>query len=87
MLHIKNISEEMASFVCLEKQPQSALKMKICRQCAAVFLAGKQQGLTVNYELEWSALFSFLLTTLTGDIASGMKRRRLREFSPHHRLL
>ncbi len=31
---------------------------------------GKQQGLTVHYELEWSALFLFLFMFLTGDVAS-----------------
>jgi hypothetical protein len=73
MLHIKNISDEMASFVCLEKQPQSALKMlNMQTMCSSIF-RGKQQGLTVYYELEWSALFLFLITTLTGDVASGMK--------------
>ncbi len=56
--------------------------VKICRQCAAVFLAGIQQGLTIHYELEWLALFLFLITTLTGDVASVMKWRRLREFPP-----
>ncbi len=72
----------MASFVCLEKQPQSALKMlNMQTMCSSIF-RGKQQGLTVYYELEWSALFLFLITTLTGDVASGMKWRRLREFLP-----
>ncbi len=70
MLHIKNISDEKASFVFfLEKQPQSALMQTMC---SSIF-AGKQQGLTVHYELELSALFLFLITTLSGDVASGMK--------------
>ncbi len=69
MLHIKNINDEMASFVCLEKQPQSALMQTMC---SSIF-AGKQQGLTVHYELDLSALFLFLIMTLTGDVASGMK--------------
>jgi hypothetical protein len=73
MLHKKNISDKMASFVCLEKQPQSALKMlNMQAMCCSTF-AGKQQGLTVHYELELLALFLFLITTLTGDVASGMK--------------
>jgi hypothetical protein len=52
MLHVKNISDKMASFVCLEKQPQSALKMlNMQTMCSSIF-RGKQQGLTVYYELE-----------------------------------
>jgi hypothetical protein len=63
----------MASFVCLEKQPQSALKMlNMQTMCSSIF-AGKQQKPSVHYELELSALFLFLITTLTGDVASGMK--------------
>jgi hypothetical protein len=63
----------MGSFVCLEKQPQSALKMSNMQTMCSSIFAGKQQRLTVHYELEWSALFLFLITTLTGDVASGMK--------------
>jgi hypothetical protein len=43
MLNIKNISNEMASFVSLEKQPQSAVKMLNMQTMWAVFSAGKQQ--------------------------------------------
>jgi hypothetical protein len=59
----------MAPFVCLEKQPQSALMQTMCSSIFSV----KQQGLTVHCELELSAFFLFLITTLTGDVASGMK--------------
>ncbi len=45
----------MASFVCLEKQPQSALKMLNMQTMCSSFSAGKQQGLTVHYQAEWSA--------------------------------
>jgi hypothetical protein len=62
----------MASFVCLEKQPQSALKMLNMKTMCSIFSVGKQQGL-LFYELEWSALFLFLITTLRGDVDSGMK--------------
>ncbi len=71
------------SFFCfLEKYPHSALRCWIYRQCAAEFSGGKQQGLTIHYELEWSALFLFLFTSLTGDVASATKLCRLRNFPP-----
>jgi hypothetical protein len=74
MLHMKNISDEMASFVCLEKQPQSTLKMlNMQTMCSSIFRQENNKGLTIHNELEWSALFLFLITTLTGDVASGMK--------------
>ncbi len=58
------------SFV--EKQPQSALKMlNIKTMCSSIF--GGKTTRPIHYELEWSALFLFLITTLTGDAASGMK--------------
>jgi len=73
MLHIKEKSDKMASFVSLKKQPQPAMKMlNIQTMCSSIF-GGKQQGLTVHYELEWSALVLFLITTLAGDAAPGMK--------------
>ncbi len=38
MLHIKNISDEMASFVCLKKQPQFALtKLNMQTMCSTIF--------------------------------------------------
>jgi hypothetical protein len=40
------------------------------------------KGLTIHYELEWSALFLFLIMTLTGNVVSGMKWRWLRELLP-----
>ncbi len=60
----------MASFVSLELQPQSAVKMLNMQQ---YFLRDNNKGLTVHYVLEWSALFLFLIMTLYGDVASGMK--------------
>ena len=74
----------MGSFVCLEKQPQSALKMSNMQTMCSSIFAGKQQRLTVHYELEWSALFLFLFlfTSLTGDVASVMKWCQLRKFPP-----
>ncbi len=72
----------MASFVSLEKQRQPAMKMlNIQTMCSSIF-GRKQQALTVYYELEWSALVLFLITTLAGDVASGMKWLPLRKF-PH----
>jgi hypothetical protein len=38
MLNIKNIIDEMASFVSLEKQPQSAVKMlNMQTMCSSIF--------------------------------------------------
>jgi hypothetical protein len=51
------------------------------------FLWENNKGLTVHYVLEWSALFLFLITTLHGDVVSGMKRRRLRKFPPSPQLI
>jgi hypothetical protein len=64
----------MASLAVL-KSNLSLFKMlnTVCRQCAAELAAGKQQGLPIHYELEWPALFLFLFTFLTGDVASEMK--------------
>ncbi len=63
----------MASFVSLEKQPQSAVKiLNMQTMCSSIF-GGKTTRLTVHYELEWLALFLFLITTLAGDVVSGMK--------------
>jgi uncharacterized paraquat-inducible protein A len=73
MLNIKNISDVMASFVSLEKQPQSAVKMLRCRQCAAVFSVGKQQRAYCPLCAGVVGYFLFLITTLHGDVASGMK--------------
>jgi hypothetical protein len=63
----------MASFVSLEKQPQSAVKMLICRQCAAVFSMGKQQRAYCPLGAGMFGYFLFLITTLHGDVASEMK--------------
>ncbi len=52
MLHIKNIINEMASFIVLK----SSLSLYwIYRQCAVEFSVGKQQRLTIHYGLEWLA--------------------------------
>jgi len=51
MLHIKNIINELASFVILK----SSLSYWIYRQCAVEFSVGKQQRLTIHYGLEWLA--------------------------------
>jgi hypothetical protein len=37
------------------------------------FWRENNKGLIVHYVLEWSALFLFLIMTLYGDVASGMK--------------
>ncbi len=64
-------------------QPQSVLRCWIYRQCTAEFLAGKQQRLTVQYGLEWSAfVLCSLFSLLIGDVASAMKWGRLREKAP-----
>jgi hypothetical protein len=54
MLHIKNIGDEIASFVCLEKQPQSALKMiNMQTMCSSIF------GLL--FTMSWSGVVGFVL--------------------------
>jgi hypothetical protein len=55
--------------------------LNVQTMCSSIF-GGKTTRLTVHYELEWSALFLLLITTLAGDVVSGMKWRWLREFPP-----
>ena len=58
MLHIKNIGDKMASFICLEKQPQSALKMlNMQTMCSSIF-GGKA---TWAYCSLWAGVVGFVL--------------------------
>ncbi len=76
-----NITDEMASFVTV-----SWIATSVCSEdgkyVQRYFRRENNKGLTVHHVLEWSALFLCLITTLHGDVASGMKWRRLRGFSP-----
>jgi hypothetical protein len=69
----------MASFVSLELQPQSAVKMLNMQQ---YFQRENNKGRTVHCVLEWSGLFLFLITTLHGDVASLRNWRRNGYFAP-----
>jgi hypothetical protein len=78
MINIKNITDEMASFVSLELQLQSAVKMLNMQTMCIVqqyFRQKNNKGLTVHYVLEWSALFLFLIMTLYGDVADFTAKR------------
>jgi hypothetical protein len=59
MLHIKNISDEIASFVCLEKQPQSALKMLNMQTLQQYFRLENNKGLL--FTMSWSGVVGFVL--------------------------
>ncbi len=68
----------MASFVSLELQLQSAVKMLNMQTMCIVqqyFRQKNNKGLTVHYVLEWSALFLFLIMTLYGDVADFTAKR------------
>ncbi len=53
MLHIKNTKDKMASFVCLEKQPQSALKMlKYADNVQQYF--GRENNKGLLFTMSWS---------------------------------
>jgi hypothetical protein len=74
---MKNITDEMASFVSLELQLQSAAKMlNMQTMCSSIFGRKITKGLTVHYVLEWSALFLFLIMTLYGDVADFTAHRK-----------
>ncbi len=58
MLHIKNISDEITSFICLEKQPQSALKMLNMQTMRSSIFGGKT---TRAYCSLWTGVVGFVL--------------------------
>jgi hypothetical protein len=78
----------LASFFSLELQPLSAVEdVKYADYVQQYFWRENNKGLIVHAVLEYSALFLFLITTLHGDISSGMKYRQLRKFPPSPQLI
>jgi hypothetical protein len=74
VLNIKNIGDEVASFVSLEKATSVCWEdVKYADYVQQYFRRENNNGLSVHCVLEWSALFLFSITTLHGDVASGMK--------------
>ena len=63
----------MASFAVLKSKLSLHKDVEYTDKMQQNFRQENNKGLTVHYVLEWSALFLFLITTLTGDVVAGMK--------------
>jgi hypothetical protein len=68
MLNIKNITDEMASFVSLELQPQSAVKMlNMQTMCSSIFGGKITNGLLST--MCWSGRLLWKEVTLTEEVS------------------